>query len=218
MSSLETTRKELRSMLEALSASPELSINEALARMSEIVELAGADTLALEKEGRFAEAATLYGMIAEAFEIAARKVPEEGKQRVASLGDYWSLKANTMQVAPESVAEPMPQPPPYIQQRRDPTTDRLPLKMRRQGLALKTDEFGASAVISSQQAVDPEKLGEVQVGRGARVRVSPLPIRPQTLLFSEQIKRGTAERQSTRTKRLDFDRDSEDIPTPEKGA
>lgn len=217
MSSLETTRKELRAMLEALSASLELSINEALARMSEIVELAGADTLALEKEGRFAEAATLYGIIAEAFEIAAQKVPEEDRRRVASLGDYWSLKASTAHLSLESLAEPVLQPPPYLEQHR-PIADHSSLKIHLHGLELETDKLGRPTPTRSQQAMDLEKLGEVQVGRGARVRVSPLSIRPKTSLFSEHIRRGAAERQSTRTKRLDFDRGSEDTPAPEKGA
>ena len=213
MNDLKATRSELETALEALSASPEPSVNEALARLSNIVDLAGDYTLKLETAGRFEEAATWYEKVANAFEATAQKMPEEeDKQRIASLSSYWLLKAQ------RAAAEPAPEPPPYIEQRRDPITDRLSPKIHRQGLKLEPDRPGRLTPVRPQQAMGLKRPGGVQVGRGTRIRTSPVP-QVRTLLPSEQqVKRGTAKPQSTRTKRLDFDRDSEYTPAPEKGA
>ena len=212
MSDLETIRSELETTLEALLTGPKLPVNEALARLSNIVDLAGDYTLKLEAAARFEEAATWYEKVARAFEASAQKMPEEDKQRIASLGSYWLLKAQRVTV------EPTPEPPPYVEQRIALATDHSSLKIRRQGLKLESDKPGRLTPVRPRQAVGLEKPGEVQIRRGVRVRTSPLPIKTRTLLSSEQVTRGTADHQSTRTKRLDFDSDSEDTPVPEKGA
>ena len=172
MSDLETTRSKLEAMLEALSAMPELVINEAIARISEIVELAGANVLALESEGQFEDAATMYEIVAKAFETAAQKVPEEDRQRVVSLGDYWSLKASTVRLTAESETELTPPPPSYAEQRRGRAIDRLALKMQHRGLAPAGDESRPSAVVSLQQAMDLLK-DELEGGRETTVRTAP---------------------------------------------
>ena len=212
MNNLGTIRSELEAALEALLTGPKLPVNEALARLSNVVDLAGDYTLKLEAAGRLAEAATWYKKVAQAFEATAQKMPEEDRQRIASLSSYWLLKAHRVTV------EPAPEPPPYIEQRRDPTTDHSSLKIHHQGLKLETDKPGRLTPAKPHQAVDLEKPGGVQVGRGTRVRTSPFPVKARTLLSSEQVEKGTREHQSTRTKRLDLDRDSEDTPAPEKGA
>jgi len=173
MSDLETTRSKLEAMLEALSAIPELAVNEAMARISEIVELAGANVLALESEGQFEDAATMYEIVAKAFETAAQKVPEEDRQRVVSLGDYWSLKASTVRLTAESETELTPPPPSYAEQRRGRAIDRLALKMQHQGLAPAGDESRPSAVVSLQQAMDLLKADEPEGGRETTVRTAP---------------------------------------------
>jgi len=211
MSDLETIRSELEAALEALLTGPKQPVNEALTSLSNIVDLAGDYTLKLETAGRLAEAATWYKKVAKIFEATAQKMPEEDKQRIASLSSYWLLKAQRVTV------ELAPEPPPYIEQRRDPTTDHSSLKIRRQGLKLETGKPGQLPPVRPHQAVDLEKPGGVQVRRGTRVRTSPLP-KVRTLLSSEQAKKGTAEHQSTRTQRLDFARDLESAPAPEKGA
>lgn len=213
MSSLETTRSKLEAIREALLTVSELSVNRALARMSEIVEQAGDDALALEREERFEEAATLYEMVAGAFEIAARKVPEEDRQRIASLGDYWSLKAWRARLAPEPTAEPTPQPSPYTEQRRAPITDRLSLKMQRQqGFTPATDRPTPSAKVRPQQAMDLKRLDEVQAGRGTEF---PTPPRPK------RLERETEKRRQISHKKPRLDRDLENLlasETSEKGA
>lgn len=212
MSDLEKIRSELEATLEALLTSPKLSVNEVLARLSNIVDLAGDYTLKLEASGRLAEAATWYKRVAQAFETAAQKVPAEDGQQIASLSSYWLLKAQRVTV------EPAPEPPPYIEQRRDPTTDHSSPKIRRYGLKLETDKPGRRTPVRPQQVVDLKQGGGAQVGRGARVRTSPIPGKVRTLLSSEQVEEEAGEHQSTRTERLDLNRDSEDTPAPEKGA
>ena len=168
-SSLEKIRSRLTAMSEALAVIPALSVNEALARMSAFVdELASVDTLALEREGRFEEAADLYRSIADVFETAAQKVPEEDRQQVASLGDYWSLKAQRAGVTPEPTEEPTPQPLPHVEQHREPTIDHPSPKMGRQGLRFTTDKSRLSTAV--KQAVDLMQPGEPQAGFGTKVR------------------------------------------------
>jgi hypothetical protein len=172
MSDLETTRSKLEAMLEALSAMPELAVNEAMARISEIVELAGANVLALEGEGQFEDAATVYEIVAKAFETAAQKVPEEDRQRVVWLGGYWSFKASTMRLIAESETELTPPPLSYAEQHRGRAIDRLALKMQHQGLAPAGDESRSSSVVSLQQAMDLLK-DELEGGRETTVRAAP---------------------------------------------
>lgn len=210
MSSLETTRSKLEAVREALLAAPELSVNEALAYMSEIVEQAGDDAMALEREERFKEAATLYEMVTEAFEIAARKVPEADRQRMASLGDYWSLKARRARLTPKPMAEPTPEPLPDTKQRRVPVTDRLSLKMQRQrGFAFAADEPAPSAEVGTQQAIDLKRPGEVQAGRGTEFPTPPHP---------KQFKRETEKRRQLSRKKPRLDRDLGNPEASEKGA
>jgi len=176
MDGLEMTLSALKAKLEVLSASPQLSVHEALVRMNEVVELVSTETLAvLESEGRFEEAAALYGKVAEAFAIAAQKVPEEDRQRVISWGNYWSLKASTVRLAPQLAPEPTPSPPPYAEQRRDPVTDRLSTKLQRQDPFSVTRAYKPSAIVRPQEAVDLKMPGEVPTGRGTEVHTPPLP-------------------------------------------
>ena len=76
MSNTETACSELETKLEALKNSPTLSVSEALTCVDDIIELVESDLLALESERKFEQAAALYEMITQAFETAARKVPE----------------------------------------------------------------------------------------------------------------------------------------------
>jgi len=174
MGDLETARGKLETMLEALSAIPELTMDEALARMSEMVKLAGDSAPKLEEDGQFEEAAAIYEIVARAFETAAQKVSEEDRQRMISLVDYWSLKANTVRLIVESEAEVTPPSPPYAVPPRAPAVDRISLKIQREGLVPAWDESQSSTVVSPQEVADPLKLGEEPTGREAKVR-APTP-------------------------------------------
>ncbi len=115
MKDMETIRSELVALKIALSASAELTFDEALARISETAEKAGENALALEEKGQTAQAEVLYEALSQVFETAAQQVPEADRQRMAALGNYWSLKAQMARLAPEPTTEPPAQPVPRIE-------------------------------------------------------------------------------------------------------
>jgi hypothetical protein len=163
-------------MLMTLSGLSALSVSEALAHLSEIVEQGGGDALALEQEGRFQEAAAVYEKVAQAFVEAAQKVPEDDQQRVASLGDYWSLKARRTRLtptpAPTPTAEPAPQPPRESGQRQDRITDRLSQKIQRKDFELTPDEPKPTTRVRPKQIADVMKPSRAQESPGAKSRPS----------------------------------------------
>jgi len=87
--------------LKELAQSGPLPVAQALDlahRIGDLVEQAAAS---LKGKGHFQEAAELYEEAAHAFRLAAEKVPRTDRKRLASLGDFWSVKANrTQRTAP----------------------------------------------------------------------------------------------------------------------
>jgi hypothetical protein len=121
MRDMETIRSELIALKVALSVSPGLTFDEALARISETVEKAGESAMALEEKGQTVQAEALYKALAQVFETAAQQVPEEDRQRMAALGNYWSLKVQMARgleqsaLTPEPTTEPPAQPLPGVE-------------------------------------------------------------------------------------------------------
>jgi hypothetical protein len=172
MDSTEISPNKLETMLITLSSLSALSVSEALAHLSKIVEQGGDDALAFEQQGRFQEAAAVYEKVAQAFVEAAHKVPEDDRQRVASLGDYWSLKARRTRLTPTPTTEPAPQPPGKSGQRQDHITDRLAQKIQRKDFELIPDEPKPTTRVRPKPIADVMKPSSTQESPGAKVRPS----------------------------------------------
>jgi len=212
---LEMIHSKLKMVQESLLDRPVLSVNEVLALMSEIAEQAGGQALTLESTEQFKEAAALYATITEIFEIAAQKVPKKDRQRIASLANYWLLRARRARLTPEPTVEPTPGPPQPTGPRREPITDRLSLKLQR-GRSFApatgiTDEAMSSVKAKPQQSID---LADIEKS-SERIR------RPGAIYTSRHRKeseREAAKRWQLSRKESTPDQDLEEPGTSKKGA
>ncbi|HET90425.1 MAG TPA: hypothetical protein ENN99_06775, partial [Chloroflexi bacterium] len=80
--------------LAALAHSGPLPVEQALGLADEISDLAKQEASSLEMVGQFEDAANLYEQAARAFQIAAEKVPAPDREQVASLAEFWLVKAD----------------------------------------------------------------------------------------------------------------------------
>ncbi|MFQ6102296.1 MAG: hypothetical protein ACE5OS_13845 [Anaerolineae bacterium] len=148
----------IEAKLKELARSGPLPVAQALDWAHAIADLVEQAAAPLEEGGYFEQAADLYEKAARAFRLAMEKVPRKERKRLASLEDFWSVKADvTRRAAP---------PTPPVEQPKAPTTGSLLPKVQ-------------PAAEPKPSAAAFERPGEVPGGRRPVIQPPSLAGRPR---------------------------------------